>query len=344
MPSVNELTLEEIAQHTGSRLSGNPEEVIKGANTIENATKGEITFLGNPKYKKWMHKTDASCIIVPPDCNPGKDKNSLISENPSETFRQVLAKIYGKKTHPVKGISPRAKVSEKAVIGKNVRIGDNAVVEAEANIGDETILYPGVYIGEKSTVGRECVLFPGVSVMDSTKIGNGVVINAGTVIGGEGFGFAMQEGKHVKIPQVGGVVIEDNVEIGANVTIDRGSPGNTVIGEGTKIDNLVQIAHNVKIGKNCILVAQVGIAGSTVIEDSVLLAGQVGVVGHIKIGEGAQVGAQAGVTRSIKPGQQVSGYPALEHRQANRIHALTRRLPRLFKDMEKIKKKLERDE
>ncbi|MFW6134280.1 MAG: UDP-3-O-(3-hydroxymyristoyl)glucosamine N-acyltransferase [Elusimicrobiota bacterium] len=333
------MNLGKITKLIDGELIGNPDIKINGANTLECAEKGDITFLANPKYKKWTDKTDASCIIVSKKYRGSKKQSIIKVDDPVASFSEILKHLYGDKKHPVRGKSKKAEISPQADIDKQVKIGDFVRIEQDAKIGRNTIVYPNVYIGKNSEIGNNCIIYPGVNIMDSVKIGNNVIIHAGTVIGSDGFGYSTENGKHKKIPQVGGVIVNDQVEIGANVTIDRGSPGNTIIGEGTKIDNLVQIAHNVKIGKSCLIVAQAGIAGSTIIEDNVVLAGQAGIVGHIKIGKGAQVGAQAGVTRNIKPGHLVSGYPAMNHSQAKRINALVRRLPQLFKQVEKLSEK-----
>jgi len=335
---MNRLSLKEIADLTGGELVGAGRVYISGANTLEAATEGEITFLANPKYRKWMETTSASCVLIPSNLEINTRVSLVKVENPALAFSKVLEKLYGNKIHPLNGISDKAIISGSAEIAANAMIGDNCKIEEKAAIGEKSIIYPSVYIGKGVKIGKNCLVYPNVTIYDRVNIGDGVIIHSGSVIGSDGFGYVTQKGKHEKVPQVGGVIIEDNVEIGANVCVDRGTPGDTFIGSGTKIDNLVQIAHNVKIGRNCFICAQVGIAGSTVIEDYAVLAGQAGVVGHITIGSGAQVGAQAGVTRDVKPQQLVSGYPAMDHSQARRINALIRKLPKLFKDVEKIKK------
>lgn len=342
MKSTGRLSLKEIAEITGGELSGNGNIIINNANTLEHAGEGEITFLANPKYKKWLEKTNASCILVP-GSQKIKIKTPVITVgNTDIAFSKVLNRLYGEKSHPVKGRSEKADIDKSAVIKRDVGIGAFVKIESGVTVDEATVIYPNVYIGENAVIGKDCIVYPGVTIMDSVRIGNNVIIHSGSVIGSDGFGYATENGRHIKIPQVGSVIIEDDVELGANVCIDRGSPGNTIIGKGTKIDNLVHVAHNVRVGKNCFLVAQVGISGSTVIENNVVLAGQAGLVGHITVGAGARVGAQAGVTHDIKPGQLVSGYPAMDHGQAKRINALVRKLPRLFKNVERLSKKIER--
>jgi UDP-3-O-[3-hydroxymyristoyl] glucosamine N-acyltransferase len=332
------LTIKEIAEITSGKISGDADILIIGANTLEHACEGEISFLANPKYGKWLDKTKASCVLVSDNLDVDMGIPMIKVKNPDMAFSKILSILYGDREHPVEGISKNAFIHDDAEIAGDVKIGDMVKIEDGVKVGKGTLIYPNVYIGKNAVIGENCLIYPGVSIMDSVQIGNHVIISACSVIGSDGFGFATEKGKHMKTPQVGSVVIKDNVEIGANVCIDRGTPGDTFIDEGTKIDNLVQIAHNVKVGKNCFLVAQVGVAGSTVIEDGAVLAGQAGVVGHITIGAGAQVGAQAGVTNDIQPGMQVSGYPARDHRQARKTIALIGKLPKLFKEVERLKK------
>jgi UDP-3-O-[3-hydroxymyristoyl] glucosamine N-acyltransferase len=336
---MSKLNIEEIVELTDGELAGSSDIAITGANTLECAEKGDITFLANPKYTKWVDKTKASCIIVPRGFGSSSDTALLKVDDPVLSFAKVLTRLYGEKAHPVKGISKKAQIHETASIGSGTSIGDFVKIEQGARIGTDCVIYPGAYIGKDAVISDKCLIYPNVSILNSVKIGKRVIIHSGSVIGSDGFGYFTENGRHEKVPQVGSVTISDDVEIGANVCIDRGSPGDTVIGSGTKIDNLVQIAHNVRIGKNCMIVSQVGIAGSTVVEDDVVLAGQAGVVGHITIGRGAKIGAQAGVTRDVKPNQLVSGYPAMNHSQAKRINALIRKLPRLFKEVEALSKK-----
>lgn len=339
MKNINRLTLGEAAKLISGELTGDPSIKLEGANTLDCAGPGEITFLANPKYRSQLLNTRAACVIISTDTDPAGSSSYIRSDNPASAFRKILEKLYKKKELPFRGISPLSSIASTAKIGKNVNIGDFVRIEEGSEIGDSVSLYPGCYIGRDVKIGDSSHLYPKVTVMDGVILGSRVIVNSGSVIGSEGFGFSTEEGEHIKIPQVGSVIIGDNVEIGSNVSIDRGSPDNTIIGDGTKIDNLVQIAHNVKIGRGCLIVSQVGIAGSTVVEDYAVIAGQAGIVGHIRIGRGAKVGAQAGVTRDVRPNQLVSGYPAMEHSSARRINALIRRLPQLFKKVEELSNK-----
>lgn len=338
MKSTGRLSIKEIARITDGDLSGNTNILIKAANTLEHAKEGEITFLANPKYRKWLEKTNASCVLVSRNLKVNINTPVIKVENPDIAFSKVLSRLYGEKFHPVKGMSEKADIDKSAVIKRDVRAGAFVKIESCVKVDEATIIYPNVYIGKNAVIGKNCIIYPGVTIMDSVEIGNNVIIHSGSVIGSDGFSYSTENGRHEKLPQVGSVIIKDDVEIGANVCIDRGSPGNTIIGEGTKIDNLVQIAHNIRVGKNCFIISQVGISGSTVIGDNAILAGQAGVVGHITIGAGAKVGAQAGVTHDIKPGQLVSGYPAMNHTHAMKINALVRKLPGLFKEVARLSK------
>ena len=334
------MTVEQIAELVGGEVVGDKNIVIKGISGIKEAKEGDITFLANPKYTPLMYKTQASAVIVPKDT---KDAPLPIikTENPSLAFAKIVDLVAPPLSHP-QGISSYAYVSSKAKIGKGVSIGHFTIIEDDVEIGEGTIIYGNCFIGCNTKIGRNCLIYPNVCIRERILIGNNVIIHPGTVIGSDGFGFATVGGIQKKIPQIGTVVIEDDVEIGANVTIDRARFDKTVIGKGTKIDNLVQIAHNVIIGKNCIIVAQVGISGSTIIGDNVVIAGQAGLVGHITVGEGAVIMAQSGVSKSVPPHTKVFGYPAREERQAKRVNACIQNLPSLFKEFREIKERLQK--
>ncbi len=335
------IKLKDLTEITGGRIEGDPQTRISGINTLEEADSGDLSFLSSYRYLKLMKTTKASCVLVPEDFKSGPHPNLLRVKNVQLAFTLAARELCGEKVHPLKGISKKSIISPSARISPGAAVGDFSVIGEKTYVGEESYVYPQVYIGRNCRIGKECVIYPGVKIMDSVKIGDGVIIHSGAVIGSDGFGYTLKDGRRIKTAQMGGVEIGDRVEIGANTTIDRGSASPTRIGEGTKIDNLVQIAHNVQVGKKCIIVSQAGIAGSTVIEDGAVLAGQAGVVGHIRIGKGAKVGAQAGVTRNVADGALVSGYPATEHRKARKLNALTRKLPELFKKVEELKKKIE---
>ncbi|MDD5259217.1 MAG: UDP-3-O-(3-hydroxymyristoyl)glucosamine N-acyltransferase [bacterium] len=334
-----EKTLAELATLVGGKILGDPQLLIRGVAGIREAKSDEITFLSNPRYAKELAQTGAGAIIVSPE-SPVHDKAAIICDNPYLAFARILAVFNPAEIVIPIGIHASAIISPQAKLGNNVAIGPFVMVEDGAIIGDETVIYPGTYIGKGSKIGNDCLLYANISIREKIKIGNKVIIHSGAVIGSDGFGFVPHAGENIKIPQVGSVIIEDNVEIGANVCIARGTLGDTMIGSGTKIDNLVQISHNVKIRRNCIIVAQVGISGSTTVEDNVTIAGQAGVIGHITIGKGSIVAAQAGVTKDVPSKEIVSGYPAQPHQLAKRINAEMNRLPQLNQRVKELEKRI----
>jgi len=332
-------TVREIAELIKGKVVGDGNIVIRGFSGIKEAKEGDISFLANPRYLPLLEITSASAIITTPDIKSSQ-KTLIHVENPSLAFAQLISLVTPQQTHP-KGIHPTVILGKNVNIEKDVAIGAYTVIEDNVSIGKGTVIYPNCFIGHDSKIGEDCLIYPHVSIRENITIGNRVIIHSGTVIGSDGFGFVTIEGVHHKIPQIGIVEIADDVEIGANVTIDRARFGKTFIGKGTKIDNLVQIAHNVVVGENCLIVAQVGISGSTTLGKNVILAGQVGVVGHIHIGEGAVVAAQSGVSKSVPAHTEVWGYPAKPFREAKRINACVQRLPLLYKTVEGLKKRLE---
>lgn len=336
------LTLKEIVERVGGRLVGNPQWTIEGVAGIEEAQENEITFVGNPQYKPLISITKAGAIVVSQDLDISlyNGKNFILTENPSLLFSQIIDIFKPSTRKVILGIHPTAIIGKNVKLGNNLAIGPYVVIEDNVEIGDNTVIRGHCFIGYDTKIGRDCLIYPNVTILDETQIGDRVIIHAGTVIGSDGFGYVKVNGVHKKIPQVGSVLIEDDVEIGANVTIDRARFKNTIIGKGTKIDNLVQIAHNVVIGKNCIIVAQAGISGSTVLEDNVILAGQVGIVGHIRLGEGVIVGAKSGVSKSIPAKTVVFGYPAKPMDVAKKINACIQRLPKLYETVKKIEEEV----
>lgn len=319
------MKLTEIAKLVKGELIG-PDLEIKRVSPLDVAQPGDISFLANPKYQKDLDKTLASAIIVDKNFPISSDKISIIKvDNPYYALAILLEKICPP-TPLKREISSSAKISPNAKIDKNVSIGDFVVVSSGVEIGKDVIIYPLVYLGENTKIGAHTIIYPQVTIRENTIIGEKVIIHSGTVIGGDGFGFTCHQEKQYKIPQKGNVIIGSEVEIGSNVSIDRATLGSTIIGEGTKIDNLVQIAHNVKIGKNCIIVAQSGIAGSSVIGDNVVIAGQSGITGHLHIGNRAIVAARSGVTKNVGEGEVVSGFPARPHEQTKKLYALLSRL------------------
>jgi len=326
----------ELAEKLGCKLIGNPEVEITGISEIQSAREGDLTFLTNPKYKRFLKATKASAILLEREI-PELEIPQLVCPEPYVAFAKALNLFYPERL-PEPGISGQASVSPTAKIEEDCYIGDFAFIGDNTKIGRGVKIFPGVYIGSNCEIGDYTVIFPNVTIYEGTKIGRFVRIHSGTVIGSDGFGYAFskEEKKIYKVPQVGGVVIEDFVEIGANTTIDRGTIGNTVIEEGTKIDNLVQIGHNVKIGKYCFIVSQVGISGSTKIGDFVTLAGKVGVAGHIEIASNVTVAAKSGITKSIKEPGTYAGFPVRPYKEWRKIQALTDRLPEIYGKIKKM--------
>ncbi len=331
--------LEELARITGGEVAGDPSIRISGVAGIREAGEGQITFLANQKYESFLASTKASALIAEGN---GSFLGPVIKvKNPYLAFLKVVTMFAeGPMEKYARGIHKMAVVADSARIGKEVSIGAYVVIGENVVVADRTTILPLVCVAEDVKIGEDCLVYPHVTVRERCEIGNRVIIHSGAVIGSDGFGYAKEGNKHHKIPQIGIVKIEDDVEIGANTTVDRATTGTTFIGRGCKIDNLVQIAHNVRVGENSVLAAQSGVSGSTELEKNVVLAGQAGLVGHIRIGEGAMVGAQGGVTKSIPAGTTVSGYPAREHLFAKKVYAASARLPDLLKNFRDLKNRV----
>lgn len=329
----------EIATFLGGELIGDPHLVIRGLSGIKEAQPGDLTFVANPKYFPLVEKTQATAIICPLTMS-AEGRVLIRVENPSLAFAKAAEIFLGEPVPLFQGIHATAIIDKQAKLGKGVAVGPYAVVAKGAQIGDRTMIGSNAYIGYDVTLGEDCLIYPNVVIRERSLLGNRVVVHSGTVIGADGFGYVNVDGKHQKIPQVGIVEIQDDVEIGANVTIDRARFDKTMIGAGTKIDNLVQIAHNVRVGKNCIIISQAGISGSTVLEDNVILTGQVGLAGHLTIGAGAVVAAKSGVSNSIPPGEVYWGYPAKPQQEARRVNACVQRLPHYVQIILDLKKKV----
>jgi UDP-3-O-[3-hydroxymyristoyl] glucosamine N-acyltransferase len=331
--------LRELAALTGGELVGDGDVEIRGVAGIREAGPGEITFLANPKYAGFVAGTRAGAIIVPPGVDAPRPL--IRTANPYLAFLRVLVAFAGDpaQRHP-RGVDARAAVDPGARLGRDVSIGPFCQVMAGTVIGDGTTILAGTFVGEDVVIGERCLVYPGVTIREGSRIGNRVILQPGVVVGSDGFGYAPEGGVHHKIPQIGRVVIEDDVEVGANSCIDRATTGETRIGHGTKIDNLVQIAHNVVVGEHTVMAAQVGISGSTEMGPGVIIGGQAGLAGHIEVGERATIGAQAGVTKSVPAGTVVSGYPAREHGEARRIVAHAAMLPELFKRVKELERRM----
>lgn len=334
-------TLAEIANIVNGEVVGDKDLVITGLSGIQEAKDGDLTFLANSKYISLSSKTKATAIITSRDIEI-TGKSVIRTDNPSLAFADLIKTMTGEDVHPFKGIHEAAFTADDCTIGKNVSIGPYAIIESKATIGDNTIIYGGSYVGHHATIGTDCLIYPNVTIREHVNIGNRVTVHSGTVIGSDGFGYIQVDGIHQKIPQIGTVAIEDDVEIGANVAIDRARFNQTIIGQGTKIDNLVQVAHNVVMGEGCIIISQVGISGSVNIGKGSYLLGQAGITGHLTIGEGSIVYSQSALSKSIPPQSHVSGSPARTHNEAKRVFASTQKLPRYIKIIQDLQKRVQK--
>lgn len=330
-------TVDELAALVGGRVAGGPGATeITGVASIQDAGAGQITFLANPKYLPALKATGASAALVPAEFDGETSAIRIHVQDPIVALAKILEKFALPAVTFPPGVHPTAVVSPGAVLGRNVSVQPCAVIESGAKIGDNSVICAHVYIGHDSRIGANCKIYPNVTIREYSLIGDRVTIHSGAVIGGDGFGYEFSGGKHVKIPQTGIVQIDDDVEIGSNTTIDRARFGKTWIQEGTKIDNLVQIAHNVVIGKHSVIVSQAGISGSTRLGQYVTLAGQVGLVGHLEIGDQVIIGAQAGVSKNIPAKEIWLGSPATPMQEQKEKFANINRLPKLFARVKKL--------
>lgn len=340
-----EFTARQIAQLINGTIEGDPNITVNSFGRLENAKKGEIAFLANPKYEEFIYKTNASVIIINQNFTLQKKVDSTLIRvaDAYSAFAMLLTEYEKIKRQNLSGIEQPVYIHATARVGENVFIGAFSYIGEGAVIGDDVKIYPQVFIGEGVVINSGSILFPGVKIHHHCIVGKNVSIHAGAVIGGDGFGFAPQEdGTFKKIPQIGNVVIEDFVEIGANTTIDRSTIGSTIIKSGAKLDNLIQIAHNVEIGSNTVIAAQSGISGSTKIGKNVMIGGQAGIVGHLQIADGVRINAQSGVTKSIKTeNQAVTGTPAFDYTQSLRSQIINRNLPSIEKRIKELEEKVE---
>ena len=333
------MTLAEIASFLGGTVIGADDTIINNIRSIEEANEGDITFIANKKYLKKLNLTKASAILAPPQ-TAAEGKNLIIVADPYAALGKLLTLFYPLE-HGRSGVSPDAYVEEGAIVSPEAIIFPRAFIGKRAKIGKGVVIYPGVFVGNNAFIGDDSILYANVTVYHSCIIGKRVILHSGVVVGADGFGFASPGKDNTKIPQVGFVQIDDDVEIGANTTIDRAALGKTWIQRNVKIDNLVQIAHNVVIGENSAIAAQVGISGSTKLGKSVMVGGQAGMVGHINIGDGVIIAAASSVHKNIKPGQIVVGSPQVSHDEWLKIEACKLRLPRMRATLEELVKKVE---
>jgi UDP-3-O-[3-hydroxymyristoyl] glucosamine N-acyltransferase len=329
-------TLGELAQYVGGRVLGDANVKIGAAATLGRAGEGDISFLSNDKYEKQLLTTKASAVIV------GKDTITasaplLVADDPYYAFMQIMVLLHGHRKHKKIGISPRAIISDSAKVGAGCNIHDFVTISDGAKIGDGCVIYPCAFIGENVQIGNDCLLYPNVVIYEGCKIGNRVIINSNAAIGEDGFGFATHNGVHHKIPQIGSVIIEDDVEIGACCGIERGTLNDTIIGQGSKLGDLIAIGHGTRVGPHCLLVAQVGIAGSTTLGHHCIVGGQAGIVGHIAIGNQVAIGAQAGVINNVSDGKVILGAPAIDAGQGKRAYGMIQYLPEMRQSIRDLK-------
>ena len=333
------MTLHELAQRIGCRVEGDGSLEITGVAGIEQAQAGQLTFVANPKYLSALATTRASAVILD-ERTPSPGPAVLRTAHPYVAFAHAL-ELFADIPRPLSGVDACSAIGRDVHCGRNVAIGPFVAIGDDVVIGDNTMIYSHVAIGSGTRIGHDCIVYSHVAIRERLTIGNRVILHSGVVLGSDGYGFARQkDGTHYKIPQNGTIVIEDDVELGANTCIDRPAVGETRIGAGTKIDNLVQVAHGVRVGERVLFAAQTGIAGSTVVEDDVVFAGQVGVAGHITIGKGTVATAQTGIPNSTDPGSYVSGYPAIPNRDWLKSSVVFKKLPELRKLVQDLERRV----
>jgi UDP-3-O-[3-hydroxymyristoyl] glucosamine N-acyltransferase len=338
-----QFTAQQIGTLLNGTIDGNPDVTVDRLAKIEEATQGCLSFLANMKYEQYLYQTEASIVIVGQDFQPTEKYSSTLIRVPDAySSFSILLDQYNTLKREKSGIEEPSFIHPTATIGKNVYIGAFAYIGADVKIADNSKIYPQVYIGDNVEIGTNTTIFPGVKVYYDCKIGSNVTIHSSTVIGSDGFGFAPQaDGSYKKVSQIGNVILEDDVEIGSNTSIDRATMGSTVIKKGVKLDNLIQLAHNVEIGENTVIASQTGVSGSTKIADNCIIGGQVGIVGHITIAKGSQIQAKSGISRSIEDeGKKWAGAPATTYNQNMRAQVVINRLPELEKKVEELERKL----
>ena len=332
-----EVTASQICKIIKGELVGNPNTIISSYNNIKNAKKGDVTFLSDMRYKKYIQSSKASLIIAP-NIDISTNTTIIKTKNPAQKFTEILHLFLAKKKHPT-GFDKSAKIHKKTQIGKNVFIDKLAIVEEKVNIHDNCIIGPNTFIGQQTSIGENCQIGPNVTIYNGTTIGKNCVIHAGAVIGSDGFGFILNNTELIKIPQIGQVVIKNNVEIGANTTIDRGTFENTIINNNVKLDNLIQIGHNVTIGNNTMIAAQSGIAGSTSIGENCMIGGQVAISDHIKIGNNVKIAGKSGVIKNIPDNKIIQGPLAFDIKNFQKSYIHFKNLDKIVTELEKIKNK-----
>lgn len=322
-------------------MDGNPEAWVDKLSKIEEGEPGSLSFLANPQYTPYIYDTRASIVIVNKSFVPEKPvaPTLLRVEDAYASFAKLL-EVYNQLRHDKSGVDDEAVISDGAKLGENVYVGALTYVGSNASIGENTKIYPGCFIGDNVKIGPDCLVFSGVRIYADCEVGQGVTLHSGVVIGGDGFGFVPNSGSYNKVAQIGNVILEDHVEVGANTTIDRATLGHTIIRKGVKLDNLIQIAHNVEIGENTVIAAQTGVAGSTKIGKNCMIGGQVGIIGHLSIGNNVKIAAQSGIGNNLKDNVIVQGSPAFEVGDYKRSYVYFRKLARMATDIDELKKQV----
>ena len=337
-----EFTAKQIAAYIGGEIIGDENATVCTFAKIEEGAKGALSFLANPKYASYIYDTQSSIVLVNNDFVPERPIQATLikTANAYESLAKLMA-LYESVKPKKTGISPMASVATSATIGENVYIGPFVSIGEKAVIGDNTIIEANTSVGDSVTIGSDCILYSNVTIYHDCKVGNRCILHAGSVVGADGFGFAPGTGGYEKIPQIGIAILEDDVEIGANTCIDRATMGATIIKRGVKLDNMVQVAHNVVIDEHTVMAAQCGVAGSTKIGSWCMIGGQAGISGHIKLGNQVKVGGHSGVTNKVQDGKAVMGYPAFEHSQFARATVIFKKLPEMYREMDALKKEIE---
>lgn len=336
-----EFTAKQIAAYVGGEIIGDENVTVCTFAKIEEGVKGALSFLANPKYASYIYDTQSSIVLVNSDFIPERPIQATLikTANAYESLAKLMT-LYESVKPKKTGISPMASVAASATIGENVYIGPFVSIGEKAIIGNNTVIEANTSVGDNATVGSDCLLYNHVTIYHDCKVGNRCILHAGSVVGADGFGFAPGANGYEKIPQIGIAILEDDVEIGANTCIDRATMGATIIKRGVKLDNLVQIAHNVIVDEHTVMAAQCGVAGSTKIGSWCMVGGQAGISGHIKIGNQVKVGGHSGVTNSVQDGKAVMGYPSFEHTQFARATVVFKKLPEMYREMDALKKEI----
>jgi len=334
------ITLEELARELKGELAGDGSVVVKNIRDIEEAREGDLAILLAKKYEKLLEKTSASACVIPETLKKSFSIPTIKCKNPNLAFKKAAELILKREKNRLTGIHEKAAIGEKVTLGENVSVGAFAVLEDGCEVGSGTTISANTYVGRSVKIGKDCLIYPSVTILENVRLGDRVFIHSGSVLGSDGFGYERTLNGNEKIPHIGNIIIDDDVELGASVTIDRAKIAHTRIGKGTKVDNLVQIAHNVRIGSNCVIVAQCGISGSAKIGNNVIMGGQVGVVDHVEIGDNVMIAARSAIMKNVPSNTVMWGIPGRPLRKAKKIYALFDKLPDIYERLQALEKKV----